>query len=130
MTKTSSRHSAEFKNDIRKMFEEGMTVSAIAFNFGVERGVISGILHRLKVTRDMSRKSGKYVAPKSRKYAKKRPDFKFQKLSKSKPVSLDQAEPNQCRWPVQEKPFAVCGCKALSGKPYCAAHAQKAYRTI
>jgi GcrA cell cycle regulator len=40
---------------------------------------------------------------------------------------LDLA-PRDCRWPFGDKPYTFCGCRAVTGLPYCARHAGSAYR--
>jgi hypothetical protein len=39
------------------------------------------------------------------------------------PVSLVDLMQGQCKWPIgQDAPYLFCGCEAVEGKSYCAAH--------
>jgi hypothetical protein len=44
-------------------------------------------------------------------------------------VTFAQLEPHHCRWPIgdpRQSDFRFCGCKRLTGKPYCEEHVVKA----
>jgi hypothetical protein len=43
-------------------------------------------------------------------------------------LTIDQLRTHDCRWPSDEPrpPFTYCGCKALTGLPYCVKHTRLA----
>jgi len=43
-------------------------------------------------------------------------------------ITIDQLRTQDCRWPSGEQrpPFTYCGCKALTGLPYCPTHTRLA----
>lgn len=46
-------------------------------------------------------------------------------------LTLDQLEPDSCRYPTQDSPmFLFCGQPSLASKPYCKTHAAICYRPL
>jgi GcrA cell cycle regulator len=58
-------------------------------------------------------------------------------MLKAEPVSANTAPigtkslldlaPDECRFPFGDKPFTFCGCRAVTGLPYCVGHTRIAH---
>lgn len=122
---------------LKQLWGEGKTAAEIAkaLGEGVTRNAVIGKAHRLKLSSRVSpiqqntkKPVAKTEVPKVRKprmVAPQKPVFK------GKGISLAELGNNMCRWPngdPKEENFNFCGCRTVSGLPYCDEHAQLAYQ--
>ncbi len=123
---------------LKKLWGEGKTAAEIAKELGgVTRNAVIGKAHRLKLSNRVSpiQQNKKPAAPKPQVQAPTRAQQK-QILRETEQdnrerIPLTDLKPGACRWPIgdpREKNFGFCGCKAISGLPYCLEHAQVAYQ--
>lgn len=143
----------EAVEDLRKMWDKGMTTGQIAKALNVTKNSIIGKVHRLCLTARPSpikKAPGKEVskAPSAEKPAKR------VKVAESKPV-VKEASPTEvkevvkpasvpeetniplvkldnhtCRWPLgdpRDEDFCFCGKRVKTGQTYCEEHANIAY---
>ena len=93
------------------LWEEGLTTSDIGDRLGITKNAVVGKVHRLGLP-----KRGSPIR------AKPEP--------KKDTVSMAKLRPGMCVWPEGEPgsdEFHFCGGEAVEGKPYCAAHCERAY---
>jgi len=89
----------------------GLPTAEIGRRMGITKNAVVGKVHRLGLT------PRKVTAPKPMAPAAPVPNF------------LDHKGP-VCMWPIghpRDPDFRFCGCGAVTGKPYCAEHAARAY---
>lgn len=125
---------------LKKLWGEGKTASEIAKMLGgITRNAVIGKAHRLKLSGRVSpiappvKKAG-IEAPSNSNAAPKRTLRKMTDMPVNIPVKrikLSDLKDRQCRWPLgdpRDEDFSFCGCRAVSGIPYCTDHAQIAYQ--
>ncbi|MCB9963949.1 MAG: gcrA cell cycle regulator family protein [Rhodospirillales bacterium] len=137
---------------LEKLWGEGKTASEIAKIIGdVSRNAVIGKAHRLKLSGRASPIQAQGVAGS---VEAGKPVTRLQEPSNSniqparrgrpkkqliepsadipvKHIKLTDLKDRQCRWPLgdpRDEDFSFCGCQAMPGVPYCAAHAQVAYQ--
>jgi len=142
MSVTGRTWTAERLAQLKSCFAAGLSCSQIADEIGVSRNAVIGKLNRLQLVR---RKRA--PAPPRRRKPALRLVTQHEILSALRaapaPVpeevlvpdecrcSLVELSEGKCRWPISDpgrRDFGFCGGKAVSGLPYCAAHARIAYQ--
>jgi len=132
---------------LTKLWGEGRTAAEIAKELGgVTRNAVIGKAHRLKLSNRMSpiqqnnkKAAAKPVAEPKKAVAKKPAAATTAPKAKTAPkveftgkgVAMADLTERMCRWPIgdpQEDDFTFCGCKKMSGLPYCSEHAKVAYQ--
>lgn len=132
---------------LKKLWGDGKTAAEIAKELGgVTRNAVIGKAHRLKLSNRASpiQPAKKVSPPKAQNQNTPAPPAPAasvvqQPKKRAKDVDDDNRErvsladlkPGGCRWPMgdpREENFGFCGCKSLSGLPYCMEHAQLAYQ--
>lgn len=114
---------------LTKLWAEGMSAAVIQAQLGVSRNAIIGKVHRLK----LPGRPTKVSTPKRR--PARSPTFRIRRpvQRKAAPVidlshqcSFQALAPRCCKWPLPAGMF--CGATTLDLRPYCAGHADVAYR--
>ena len=144
--------------DLRRLWAEGLSATQIATRIGgCTRNAVLGKVHRLELparaTTPRSRIT--YRKPRAAPRQPKQPRWQMRdcgltfaplpdnraKLSAFGIAPEDAAiirrslvdlNASDCRWPIgdpQHDDFGFCGAPALSRRPYCQAHAARAYRS-
>jgi len=137
------------------LWRDGHAASAIGRELGCSRNAVIAKLHRL----GESQRSGgtaklltrKSARPRSLKKRRERPieieskAATLDRLFRTEPLpdpdvtdvatvfSVADLENHHCRWPcgtVGEPGFGFCGTQKVTGLPYCAAHARRAFRPL
>jgi len=96
-------------NELIRLWDEGLSASAVAAALGVSKNIVVGRIHRL-------RKAGADIA----------------RRQAVKPYDIMQLTPNACRYIVAEdahRGALYCG-GPQQYKSYCAAHAQLCYTPV
>lgn len=139
----------ERTNTLKKLWAEGNSCSVIARQLGgISRNAVIGKIHRLGLSGRVTTQRKKQ-APWFRRVRKAKAvragiarARTWREIAKSLPqhplppptvtdvarVQLLDLESHHCRWPVGEPTQGFCGCSAVPGLPYCAGHADRAYR--
>jgi len=129
---------------LRSCFAAGLSCSQIADEIGVSRNAVIGKLNRLKLSR-FERKTVRPRAPRrkvtlrlvtqhdilSALRAEPPPPVEQKPVEPGPRCSLAELSEGTCRWPISDpgdRDFGFCGCAAVNGLPYCAAHARIAYQ--
>lgn len=114
---------------------------------GLTRNAVIGKVHRLKLPKRLSQspyanehvrhipkpRQPRVRKPKALKFGvvRKMPEFEpdpvpaigaWEPLPGTVPVPLIDLSGDACRWPIGEPLVGFCGCRAMEGRPYCAAH--------
>lgn len=126
---------------LTKLWGEGLSAGKIGKTLGVSRNAVIGKAHRLGLAkRAVAATDVKPVPVKAA--PRKVPPRKVRAPSTGvppapllrddgAPVTLLTVGDGECRWPVGPVPaggaMQVCGHATDAGKPYCAAHAARAY---
>lgn len=125
---------------LTKLWTEGKTAAEIAKTLGgVTRNAVIGKAHRLKLSNRVSpiQQNKKPAAPANTQNvpASKAEKKKVKEIIEERPtgdgIQLMDLGPRMCRWPIgdpREEGFGFCGCKSMSGLPYCEEHAKIAYQ--
>lgn len=125
---------------LTKLWTEGKTAAEIAKTLGgVTRNAVIGKAHRLKLSNRVSpiQQNKKPAAPANTQSAPapKAEKKKAKEIVEERPtgdgIQLMDLGPRMCRWPSgdpREEGFGFCGCKSMSGLPYCEEHAKIAYQ--
>ncbi len=116
---------------LKKLWDEGLSISQIGEKLGVSRNAIAGKVHRLGLKKRQSPISnkGKTKAPQ-----KKEPVQVA--MPENLPLKLALRKINwsrsKCSWPIGDPKttsFKFCGDEVVAGKPYCNTHCFDAYTT-
>ena len=125
---------------LKKLWGEGKTAAEIAKELGgVTRNAVIGKAHRLKLSNRVSpiqqnkKPAASVPKPQIAPQAKIQPKKILRETEQDnrKRIPLTDLKAGECRWPIgdpREKNFGFCGCKAISGLPYCLEHAHVAYQ--
>ena len=122
---------------LRKLWDDGLSISQIGDALGVSRNAIAGKVHRMGLPKRPSPIS-KTVSE-----VKKPPKPKAPAEPVNLPLRLElrklQWSRSKCCWPTSSKQnpkgdpkmsgFKFCGDRVVPGKPYCLLHCEEAYTT-
>ena len=118
---------------LKKLWDEGLSISQIGEKLGVSRNAIAGKVHRLGLKKRQSPISNKGTA-KTPAPQKKAPVEVA--MPDDLPLKLALRNINwsrsKCSWPIgdpKSKNFKFCGDEVVAGKPYCNSHCFDAYTT-
>jgi GcrA cell cycle regulator len=140
----------EVVEELRKMWDKGMTTGQIAKALGVTKNSIIGKVHRLCLTARPSpikkapAKTEKKSAPEAKSAATTKSTKKTAKEVKEPAPVVEKAETfveetniplvkldnHTCRWPLgdpRDDDFCFCGKRIKTGQTYCEEHAAIAY---
>ena len=127
---------------LRKLWDEGLTTSAIGLRMNRTKSMICGKAHRLKLpSRSSPIIKGQPILKRKRQKLVRAPAVTLPPLlaSVTAPISSPLPTPahrvshRQCCWPIGEprtKAFRSCEDRAVQAKPYCASHCAIAYVKI
>ena len=110
---------------LRQLWDEGLTTAEIGKRIGVSKNAVVGKAHRLELPSRPSpiRRGVVRRAP--------RPAAKAPAAPRPAPRSLPISRSGRrCQWPIGhpgEPDFHFCGDPAVEGKPYCGDHYAMAY---
>ncbi len=143
----------EAVEELKKMWDKGMTTGQIAKVLNVTKNSIIGKVHRLCLTARPSpiKKSSNSTEKKTVTSKKTEKETKAKSTSKcktkEKPIVIEEAKPqvapieetniplvkldnHTCRWPMgdpKDEDFCFCGKRIKTGQTYCEEHAMVAY---
>ena len=143
----------EAVEELKKMWDKGMTTGQIAKVLNVTKNSIIGKVHRLCLTARPSpiKKSSNSTGKKTVTSKKTEKETKAKSTSKcktkEKPIIIEEAKPqvapieetniplvkldnHTCRWPMgdpKDEDFCFCGKRIKTGQTYCEEHAMVAY---
>jgi GcrA cell cycle regulator len=96
------------------LWTEGLSTSEIGHRLGITKNAVVGKVHRLGLPKrhtSSARKAAEAIEP-------------------STVIRLEGLKAGMCSWPDGEpgtEGFRFCGEPAIEGRPYCAAHCERAY---
>lgn len=127
---------------LKAMWNEGRSAGQIAGALpgGFTRNAVIGKLTRLglqrspgavSATRSLHGSRGARVQKAARRIVQPPPPVvRAEPAPAAEPISILALKYGVCRWPLREADviggYLFCGCKALEGRPYCGAHAERA----
>ncbi len=126
---------------LRAFWDEGLPTAEIGRRLGISKNAVVGKAHRLDLSARPSpiptvesRQSGQPSRAERRRPARASTTSPARAAASPGSLLLPAAPPPQrvitCSWPLGDpgKPdFHFCNATALPSKPYCAAHAERAY---
>lgn len=135
--------------ELRKLFDAGLTCSQIAREIDVTRNAVIGKLSRLGLSRPRGdvvirrrpglRAEGPRPATRQSQvrilrslHAAMAAPVVVDEISDRPRCSLFELGAQNCRWPIGRPgadDFGFCGSAPVEGLPYCAGHARMAYRS-
>jgi GcrA cell cycle regulator len=140
-----SRHTFEWTDERVAMLTErwnaGISAGRIATEFGqgLNKNQVLGKVHRLGLPRratldSLNPPARKPVPAKATPIAHSTPFARpgvslppkptRQDVFADRPGSIahEDLRARHCQWPLGERPFRFCGCRRVSGRPYCSEH--------
>lgn len=130
MTDTVNVWTEERLAELRKLWDQGLSISKIGNAFGVSRNAIAGKAHRMGLPKRPSPISRSASKPK--KAAKPKPPAEPVNLPLRLELRKLQWSRSKCCWPSGDPKlngFFLCGDAVVPGKPYCPKHREKACTT-
>ena len=130
MTDTANAWTEERLAELRKLWDQGLSISQIGDALGVSRNAIAGKAHRMGLPKRPSPISKSASEPK--KTAKPKPPAEPVNLPLRLELRKLQWSRSKCCWPSGDPKlngFSFCGHAVVPGKPYCLKHCEEAYTT-
>jgi GcrA cell cycle regulator len=134
---------------LKVLTHAGLSCAQIGRRLGVSRNAVIGKLNRLGLARGRTPAAPRTPSPSNAGPRLRRPGIMAQRqilravyaeapvpaedatIAGAERCSLLDLAKGKCRWPISDPgaaDFAFCGNAAVSGLPYCCAHARLAYR--
>lgn len=130
MTDTANAWTEERLAQLRKLWDDGLSISQIGDALGVSRNAIAGKAHRMGLPKRPSPISK--TATEAKKPAKPKPPAEPANLPLRLELRKLQWSRSKCCWPAGDPKlsgFSFCGDGVVPGKPYCLKHCEEAYTT-
>jgi len=130
MTEAANAWTEERLEQLRKLWDEGLSISQIGDALGVSRNAIAGKAHRMGLPKRPSPISKS--ATEVKKPAKAKPPAEPVNLPLRLELRKLSWSRSKCCWPTgdpKKTGFSFCGDPIVPGKPYCLAHCEEAYTT-
>ena len=130
MTDSANAWTEERLAQLRKLWDEGLSISQIGEALGVSRNAIAGKAHRMGLPKRPSPISK--TAKETKKPAKPKPTAAIENIPLRLELRKLKWSRNKCCWPSGDPKlsgFTFCGDAVVPGKPYCLKHCEEAYTT-
>ena len=130
MTDSANSWTEERLAQLRKLWDEGLSISQIGEALGVSRNAIAGKAHRMGLPKRPSPISK--TAKETKKPAKPKPRAVIENIPLRLELRKLKWSRNKCCWPSGDPKlsgFTFCGDAVVPGKPYCLKHCEEAYTT-
>ena len=130
MTDSANAWTEERLAQLRKLWDEGLSISQIGDALGVSRNAIAGKAHRIGLPKRPSPISK--TAKETKKPAKPKPAAEPENLPLRLELRKLKWSRSKCCWPSGDPKlsgFTFCGDAVVPGKPYCLKHCEEAYTT-
>ena len=130
MTDSANAWTEERLAQLRKLWDEGLSISQIGDALGVSRNAIAGKAHRMGLPKRPSPISK--TAKETKKPAKPKPAAEPENLPLRLELRKLKWSRSKCYWPSGDPKlsgFTFCGDAVVPGKPYCLKHCEEAYTT-
>ena len=130
MTDSANAWTEERLVQLRKLWDEGLSISQIGDALGVSRNAIAGKAHRMGLPKRPSPISK--TAKETKKPAKPKPAAEPENLPLRLKLRKLKWSRSKCCWPSGDPKlsgFTFCGDAVVPGKPYCPKHCEEAYTT-
>ena len=130
MTETPNAWTEDRLVQLRKLWDEGLSISQIGDALGVSRNAIAGKAHRMGLPKRPSPIAKSVSEP--QKPAKPKPPEESANLPLRLELRKLKWSRSKCCWPTGDpklKGFSFCGASIVPGKPYCLKHCEEAYTT-
>ncbi len=130
MTNFANAWTEERLAQLRKLWDEGLSISQIGDALGVSRNAIAGKAHRMGLPKRPSPISK--AAKETKKPAKPMPAAEPENLPLRLELRKLKWSRSKCCWPSGDPKlsgFTFCGDAVVLGKPYCVKHCEEAYTT-
>jgi GcrA cell cycle regulator len=128
MAETVNSWTDERLEQLRGLWDKGLSISQIGEQLGVSRNAIAGKAHRMGLP--------KRPSPIAKGAAEKKVPVAPEMPERDVPLRLElrrlEWSRSKCCWPSgdpKHKGFSFCGQAIVPGKPYCLTHCQEAYTT-
>ena len=119
-------------NKLKKLWEQGLSISQIGEELDVSRNAIAGKVYRLGLPKRQSPISGASSGPKAAPKSDSIADMDASTLPLKLALRTINWSSSQCSWPIgdpKSTAFRFCGENVVQGKPYCNEHCFDAYTT-
>ena len=130
MTNSANAWTEERLAQLRKLWDEGLSISQIGDALGVSRNAIAGKAHRMGLPKRPSPISK--TAKETKKPAKPKPAAEPENLPLRLELRKLKWSRSKCCWLTGDPKmsgFTFCGDAVVPGKPYCLKHCEEAYTT-
>ena len=130
MTASVNAWTEERLAQLRKLWDEGLSISQIGDALGVSRNAIAGKAHRMGLPKRPSPISK--TAKETKKPAKPKPAAEPENLPLRLELRKLKWSRSKCCWPSGDPKlsgFTFGGDAVVPGKPYCLKHCEEAYTT-
>ena len=130
MTNSANAWTDERLEQLRKLWDDGLSISQIGEALGVSRNAIAGKAHRMGLPKRPSPISK--VTAEVKKPATAKPPDEPEKMPLRRALRNLSWSRSKCCWPFgdpKKTGFYFCGARVVPGKPYCLEHCEEAYTT-
>jgi len=130
MTDSANAWTDERLEQLRKLWDDGLSISQIGEALGVSRNAIAGKAHRMGLPKRPSPIAK--TTTEVKKPAKAKPPAEPENLPLRLELRNLSWSRSKCCWPFgdpKKTGFYFCGARVVPGKPYCLEHCEEAYTT-